>query len=396
TPSPDDLNKLLWDLRNGDNEIRLRALNEIEKLQLEDLTGHQDYFIWKLLEIFKQYRTNTNSCIRVGHCIVRHLIYQQNIDFHEERETFLEILGLKLAKARLNFTEIYLKIAMDTIPKVKKLLSNSSFIYFLLIFLHRNYLYFHKTVKMQAMFVFTIAVTLTREQYINIFNDSLPVALQLIHLKSESLQDAVFYLLEIMYARISASADKHFLDCNKETVSILLKALSDYCAQLYDQALDENMLIPVLTTLPISWFSRPKIDEKVVAATEAQAEEAVIILKYLHLISQSNAEATEWLLTLQFNLTAVIAVLLFYGKDEVTQGCVLCLLDSIISNIKKPESTAELYESGIFALKCHRLFNNIAFIEALVLGDTVKLGRIASECSADIEDDYRNRRPTQW
>lgn len=109
-------------------------------------------------------------------------------------------------------------------------------------------------------------------------------------------------------------------------------------------------------------------DEKEIAASEDQAEETVIILKYLHLISQSNVKTTEWLLTLQFNLTAIIAVLL-YGTDEVTQGCVLCLLDSIISNIKKPENTVVLYESGIFALKCYRLFNNIAFIEALVSED---------------------------
>lgn len=114
---------------------------------------------------------------------------------------------------------------------------------------------------MRAMFVLTIAVNLTRERYFNIFKDSLPVALKLIHLKSKSLRKAVFYLLKIMYARMSTSAEKRFLDCNKETVSILLKALSDECARLYNQRLDENALIPVLTTLPISWFSRPRFGE---------------------------------------------------------------------------------------------------------------------------------------
>ncbi|KAM3171237.1 hypothetical protein ACTXT7_017019 [Hymenolepis weldensis] len=199
-----------------------------------------------------------------------------------------------------------------------------------------------------------------------------------------------------MYARISASASKHVLNCSKETVSILLNVLSDDCARLYDQRLDESVLIPVLTTLPLSWFSRPKFDESEIAASEDQAEEIVIILKYLYLISQSNVKTTEWLLTLQFNLTAIIAVLLFYGIDEVTQGCVLCLLDSIISNIKKPENTTALYESGIFALKCYRLSNNIAFTEALVSEDKVKLAQIAAEYSTDIGGDYRNRNPTQW
>lgn len=101
---------MLRDLRNRDDEIRHQALNEIEKLQQENLIVHQSYFITKLLELFKQYRTNTNSTIRVGYCIARYLINQQNIVFREQWEVFLEILGIKLAKARPNFTEPYLKV----------------------------------------------------------------------------------------------------------------------------------------------------------------------------------------------------------------------------------------------------------------------------------------------
>ncbi|KAM3171236.1 hypothetical protein ACTXT7_017018, partial [Hymenolepis weldensis] len=110
TPSPIDLNKLLRDLRDKDDEIRHQALNEIEKLQKEDLTDHQSYFITALIELFKQYRTNKNSCIRIGCCIAKHLIYQRNTAFQEQWEIFLEILGIKLTKAKVYFAESYLKV----------------------------------------------------------------------------------------------------------------------------------------------------------------------------------------------------------------------------------------------------------------------------------------------
>lgn len=90
--------------------------------------------------------------------------------------------------------------------------------------------------------------------YISVFKDSLPVALKLTHLGSKSLQKVIFHLLRTVYEIISASTDKPFLDCNGETIRILLNVLSDDCALIYHQRQDQDMLIPVLTTLPVDWF----------------------------------------------------------------------------------------------------------------------------------------------
>ncbi|VUZ41476.1 unnamed protein product, partial [Hymenolepis diminuta] len=96
--------------------------------------------------------------------------------------------------------------------------------------------------------------------------------------------------------------DKPFLDCNKETIRILLRALSDDCAVIYRQRQDQDVLVPVLTTFPAYWFYNTIDQEDEDGDYEACLSEAVIVLNYLHIISQSNIGTIEWYLVPQFSL----------------------------------------------------------------------------------------------
>ncbi|KAM3171341.1 hypothetical protein ACTXT7_016800, partial [Hymenolepis weldensis] len=201
---------------------------------------------------------------------------------------------------------------------------------------------------------------------------------------------------QAVYENISASTDKPFLDCNWETIRILLKVLSDDCAVIYHQRQDQDLLIPVLTTLPIGWFYNPIDNENEDEDHEACLNEAVIILNYLHIISQSNVKTLEWYLVPQFSLTASIAALLLYSKEEIAEGCVLSLLDSIISQIAKSKYAENHCVKAYLGLKFERLLKHFEFIQTLISRDKEKLAQIISNSSEKLYSDYRNRNPAQW
>lgn len=108
------------------------------------------------------------------------------------------------------------------------------------------------------------------------------------------------------------------------------------------------------------------LDENEDEGYEASLHEAVIILNYLHIISQSNAKTIEWYLVPQFSLTASIAALLLYSKEEIAEGCVLSLLDSIISQIAKSKYAENHSVKAYLGLKFECLLKNLEFIQTLI------------------------------
>uniref|UniRef100_A0A0R3U0W4 Cullin domain-containing protein n=1 Tax=Rodentolepis nana TaxID=102285 RepID=A0A0R3U0W4_RODNA len=83
-------------------------------------------------------------------------------------------------------------------------------------------------------------------------------------------------------------------------------------------------------------------------------------------------------------------------REEIVEGCVLALLDSIISQIEKSRYAEDHYVKAQVEREAERLRVNMAFIEALLSRHRAKAGQIMSESAEYLFNDHRNRDPLLW
>ncbi|VDO13893.1 unnamed protein product [Rodentolepis nana] len=397
TDAPSQIENSFIDLENANDNIRRQALDDIENLST-GVPKEQFISIYRrLLSCFKIYPPNSSFTIRFGRRIWENLQERRTyFNCEELLKMFLDVIASKIKGADNSSLNEYLVMAEDAISNAGHLLKDSRFMELFLQYLQLKYLSLPHYIKPMLTRIISI-IESSSLQYGGAIRDSLPVALQLTHLGSWELREAIFRLLRRVYEAISASTDKPFLDCNFETVGVLLEALSDNCARIYHQRQDEDVPTSVLIALPLGWLIHSmEEDEGEFETHEALINGVVIILNYLHLISQSNVGIIKWLLHPKFNFTASVVALLLYSREEIVEGCVLALLDSIISQIEKSRYAEDREVKVQVEREAERLRVNMAFIEALHSRNRAEAGQIMSKSAEDLFNDHRNRDPLIW